>query len=276
MKNTIKLFTLLLALSFSATSFAQGAYVRLGAGFHTGAFKTNEGSIIDNTNGTNETTNYSLGGGTPITLGLGMDFTENLGIDLGVDYWLGSKTETAKLTTAVAEDVTEAYTRQIRVTPSLVISTGFDDPLAIYLKGGVVIPVSGKTTDELSRTGSGTPDIFRKGESQGQIGLGYSGAAGVMIGLSEKLSLYGEFNVVSLSISGDSREVVEFTSGGTDGLAGLPTGSKEFTYVDELSGTSNNPSTNPLGYDNTKATELARTSSAFGSWGINVGIKFNF
>lgn len=271
MKNTIKLFAFLFALSFTATAYGQGAYVRLGAGYHFGAFQTNMGtsSTTTGTGTTSESINYSLGGGIPISLGIGMDFTDNLALDLGFDYWLGSKVETGNSTnstlTPTYNQTTETYTRQMRLTPSIKISTG-NEGLDLYSRVGVVLPIGGTTYSDV--TIDYTTQIEGTYENKGKFGLGYTGALGLNLGLSDNLSFYGEVAGISLGITGESQELTKYDVDGNDGLAALPTSSKETTYVDELTPTSNTDPTQPA--------EVIATSSSFGSWGINVGIKFNF
>jgi hypothetical protein len=152
-----------------------------------------------------------------------------------------------------------------RINPSLIITPGFDK-LNPYAKLGMIIGI-GSVKYEYTDNDNGEIEI-RKRTLNGGAAFGLSSALGLKYDLSEKLSLFGELNMVNLSYAPTKGEYTEATFNGIDELPGMTTRERnsvflnKYTYVDP-----------PL--DSQPRQEL-KEKLPFGSVGINVGISFKF
>jgi len=278
----MKKFVLSIATLLTVSgAMAQGPYLTFGLGYAGAASQEQLGTSMDvSATGTFTQTpiNGSYGGGIPISLGLGYGFTKHIAFDLGFTYFMGNEVTISKTKQAPSVDMTtttKGY--QIRVIPQLVLSSGSDNALNFYSKFGVVMPVSGKTTFKSFGTSYfGLDNNFNpiygplnvEGESSGKFSLGFTGSFGTTFSLSDKLSIFGELQYINLRIKGDKQTITKYESNGVDVTDLLPKSVTETNYVDELTEKSNT--------DATKPAEALRNSSNYNSFGVNVGIKFNF
>ncbi len=279
----MKKFVLSIATLLTVSgAMAQGPYLTFGLGYAGAASQEQLGTSTDiSATGafTESTINGSFGGGIPISLGLGYGFTKHIAFDLGFTYFMGNEVTTTKYKTFMGDDYsvkTKGY--QIRVIPQLVLSTGSDNALNFYSKFGLVMPVSGKTTFTKSgkmvlgynpiTSAFVVGDVAAGGESSGKFSLGYTGSLGTTFNLSDKLSIFGELQYINLRIKGDKQTITKYEVDGKDKMSDLPTSLKETVFVDQLTEKSNT--------DATKPAEALRNSSNYNSFGVNVGIKFNF
>jgi Outer membrane protein beta-barrel domain len=299
-------FTALITASVSAASFAQ-MYGGVQLGYSTPTATNVIGTTITGTgSGTGQvsTNNYgAFGSGINFGLNAGYMFSEHFGFDLGASYTIASpvvtqETNTSSTTAGVTS--TEKTTAknsgsQIRITPSLVVSTG-GEGIRPYARFGVVLPVAGETiTDNSSvkTTGTTTYTTTSKATSAGQLSVGFNSAIGVNIGLGEKITVFGEVALTTLSIKAKSTTVTAYSSDiptgfGPKSLDDLTFAQKNTNYVDKLDNTSNNNTFNPTvygttlpltrvsGFDKEKAgDDLAKTAN-YNSIGLNVGLRYKF
>jgi hypothetical protein len=268
-----KLNVLLTAVALGLASFASAQItLNVGLGYHGGAFSNNVGTttaISDQGVTTMTANNYSLGGGIPLNLGVGIGITDNISVDANLEYRLGSeveifnedetgllgKTNTTRMSTS----------NQIRFVPSLVFH---NEGSGLYGRVGAVIPVGGKTTTEVKSTSGSTELGSATIESKGAASFGMVGAVGMNVEISDGLTFFGEFQVVSLAIKGTSQEMTAYSDALGNSLSDLPVSSKQTEFLDEVV---NDGSTQ----DPTKPTQAVAGKTSFGSMGINVGIKLN-
>lgn len=251
---------------------AQGLYVGVGAGYGFATPSEALGVETTNTSGSNTSTTIygTYGAGVNAGLNLGYMFTEHFGADLGVSYLMGSEVMTSKSTNSIGENTTTSKTSQMRLAPSLVLSTGGD--LALYGKLGLVLPVGGKTITEVRDNTNVGGSVEYDFESKGAFSLGYTGAIGVDFSLSDKLSIFGELNGVNLRIKQSSREMTKATVFGTDELSSKTKYETSVNYVDELNSSSNNAGYNSNFNTSEAKDELAGTVN-YSAMFINVGVK---
>jgi opacity protein-like surface antigen len=264
-----------LLLSAGAVS-AQNLYVGVQAGYGMGT----PGDVLGTTTvvsstGDQTTTNIygSLGGGANVGLNVGYMFTEHLGAELGFNYFLGSSVTTTDVTVPTGNATLMAKSTQMRILPSLIVTTGGD--FAVYGKAGLVLPAGGSTVAEYRDDTNPLAVVAQDFESKGALSLGFQGAIGVSYNLSDKLTLTGELSGVNMRIKGASRTTTLFTVNDTDILSGSDTYDKEVTYVDELNSSSNNSAYNS-NYSTSQAKESLATTTNFNGVFFNVGLKFNF
>lgn len=268
MKKIVMTMGAFFALSVAS---AQGGYVSLSAGYAGGTSNEVLGMEYDVSSATAFTQKNitgTNGSGIPITLAGGFMFSENIGVELGVNYFMGSEVISDKTTTFFGdESTTSSQGTQIRVLPQLVLSTGSASSLEVYSKLGLVLPVGGSTEFKVDAISGGMP-VNIEGTTTGSFSLGYTASAGASFGLSDNLSLFGELQYVGLRMKSDTRTITSYSFNGTDILESFDTDFKETVSVEELNQDSNS--------DDDKPTEVLSNTSNFNSLGFNLGVKFKF
>lgn len=279
MKKIVLMAAVLMA---GYTVKAQGFYLDASVGYGFGIPSSNLGteSYTDlSGNGSYQKPIYgTLGSGLNLTLTPGYMINKHLGVELGINYFLGSKTVISESSSSVnATDKTTAHSNQLRLLPSLVVSTG-GDKLYAYAKVGLAIPVFGDTKGlrEISvPSPMGLIPTEVETITKGNVSLGFRGSVGIGYNISELIGLQLEVFHTSLTIKPKSRAIDSYTVAGQDISGMLTVYDKETKYIDELNSTSNNSSTNP-NYSAGVAKEELATKSNFSQFGVSLGVKFNF
>jgi len=264
-----------------ANIFAQGTYVSFNAGFGAKMSSQNLPDYYnytqsDNYNGennsrviTSEQINASLGKGLNFGLSIGNMFNKNIGAELGVSYLMGGKTKAkdSYSTNGTVNETTD-YTisaKMLRIVPTLVFTPGMEK-INPYAKFGLIVGL-GTITEEHSRNIDGDVN-FEKTKYKGGLALGLNTALGVAFDLNEKMSFFGELNMVNLSYAPKKGEVTEATYNGADQLPDMTTSDKKIEFVDKVTTNSSNPQLD------SEATKELKTKLPFGSIGLNIGIHF--
>ncbi len=258
---------------FLATTMSAQLYVGARLGYGIGAQKYVVGTKA--TDDGQENIWGSMGQGLPIGLKVGYFFNDNLGFELGINYWIGAEQTAADVDMASSKynyQVT-AQSSQLRIMPQLVYRTD----MGVYGRFGMVIPVSGKTTvnsTEVTPTLAGLVTTEAEKEYKGAFSMGFAGAMGYEYALSDNMHLFGELEYVALTIRGETSEVTAYSVNGADQLTAMTTIQKETNYVDKLdkdSNTSSNPNV-----DASKPLDALRISTVYSSLRFNVGITMAF
>lgn len=287
-KATKFIFAALVCGTITTEALAQ-AYV----GGHVGYSFSTAPSVLgtagtQDANGDKTSANIysSNGAGVNVGLNVGYMLSEHFGIDIAADYLIISPQKISTTdNTSSTQKVTGSNTisgSQIRVTPSLVVAGG-SGGFTPYGRFGVVLPVAGSTINEVSNV-TEVPALSKtyttkvKTETQGAFSLGFNTAIGAKLALSDKLSVFGELSLTTLSIKAASTKYTEYSSegfAGTTKLEDLPVYQKETVYVDKLTASSNNASYNSS-YKTTQANDALAPVANYNTLGINVGVKFAF
>jgi opacity protein-like surface antigen len=265
---------LLLVAIFIAGSMSAQLYVGARVGYGFGAQKYEVG--FTKTDDSKEYIWGSMGEGLPMGLKLGYFFNDNLGIELGINYWIGAEQTAADVNMAKLKytNVVTAKSSQLRLLPQLV----YKSDMGIYGRFGVVMPVSGKTvvtSKEVSPTMAGMVTTEAEVEYKGSFAIGFAGAFGYAFELSDNMHLFGEMEYIALTIKGKTSEVTKYNVNGIDAIPSMDTYDKQTNYVDELNSSSNNGTYNKKP-DMTKAKDDLRTSTVYSSFRFNVGITMAF
>ncbi len=272
---------------FLATTLSAQLYVGAKLGYGLGANKYEAGTIMA---GESQSIEWgSMGQGMQLGLKAGYFFNDNLGFELGIDYFMSYEGRIAdvKVPTAanidVIQDVT-AKSKQLRLIPQLVLKTD----MGVYSRFGIILPVIGTTTvtshqeEVVMAPGPIKMTTDSEIEYKGKFSIGFAGAVGYQYEISDDLHVFGELQYTGLTIRGATSEVVAYSINDIDQLPGLDIIQKETTFVDELSAGSNTYDNNPAGdpYNTTpdteKAKDVLRTSTVYSSYGINIGITMAF
>jgi len=264
-------FLILFAISLFANNiYAQGVYANLNVGYGFGMSTQNlsffdfYNSTYGNNSTTDEQVNVSLGKGLNVGGALGIMFNENIGAELGVSYLLGGKNEAKDVYLNGTINYTLSSTMLI-INPSLILTAGIEG-INPYAKFGVVIG-SGSVLFEYKDNDDGDVDLTNM-KLNGGLALGLNAAIGATFSLNDKMSFFGEINMVNMSYAPKKGEITEATYNGVDELPGMTTREKEIEFVDSY--TYNWESPQP---DSEPNKEL-KQKLPYGSLGVNFGIRF--
>ena len=271
MKTKIAIALMVLAASLlSDRIYSQGIYAKISAGYGLQMSSQNidyfnfTNFSIDTASSTQEQVKTSLGKGFVVEGAVGYMFNKNIGTELGVSYLLGAKTQTIQ-TLYGSRRNNSLSANMLRINPSFVVSCGFEK-INPYAKLGLIIGF-GKIIYEDDYISAGGGVVSEIMELSGGIALGLNAGAGVIYNLNEKLSLFGEINMVNLSYSPTQGRLTKSTIDGTDRLPDLTTSEKEVDFVESYTTDTNTP------YTPTEPRKELKESFPFGSAGLNVGIK---
>lgn len=242
MKSPLLAFTISL-LIFQGAAFAQGAFFDAGFGF---GFSAGDRLGTESPNGVGQNVYGSFGKGLSIGLGTGYMVNDNVGLDLGIWYMMGSSYQFSVLdTTGKAADQVSGKT--VRIIPSLKISS--EQQSKLYAKFGLVLGIGTMLEgDETFTSSQGT--IFSSFQYTGGTSFGWMGAVGIDFNENQAASVFLELNFCHQNFSPELL---------TETVPGVP----QITYhlVD-------NP--NPAAKD-----ELIKPFFPFSTIGITAGVKFS-
>lgn len=239
----------------------------------------------------------SLGQGANLQLTPGYMFNDYIGIELGVNYFLGAKKMLLNSVTNLTHEGIDvenvplshnkiiASSNQLRILPTVYLSTGRSNKISGYAKVGIVMPVYGKTTAAIDSLSFNTYDGINKqliyDESkfdvviEGSPSIGFRGAIGINYNITDKLSIFGEVYATSLNVKTKSQKIVYFERNGEDKTEVLPAYKSETQYVNELNAESNNDQYN-ADYDLNLPKQELYSKRSFSQLGIQIGIKYTF
>lgn len=245
---------------------AKGFYIRANAGFafaHGVSTLGHEITFISEGNYRYQNIDGSLGRGINVEGGIGYMFNEHIGADLSVLYQFGLNYEFTQVPTIYPIPQQSPYETDLRgsmlaFTPSAILTTGANKKVVPYIKLGVLVAIPAIAQVE---TFSDTK-LEKKTVYSGGVELGFTGSLGVEFKLNEKLNIYGEVKLNSLSYSPSRSEIVTWEENGRNVLPDKLTTEKKKELVEFI--------TTKTRTDN---EELTR-SHPFSSLGINIGVKF--
>ena len=280
MKKLILVVATSVALFLSQDISAQtekGAYVSINAGYGFGAGNNSNEvaarfdmiNYTENTalTSTTELANVSLGKGLNFGAAFGYMFNQYVGGELGVSYLMGGKSE-SKETYLNGDYVNSSVTaKMLQLKPTLVISGGFSK-INPYAKFGIVVGVG--TSVNIEREERDGTDLYMSNrEFSGSTSIGFQGGAGLLYSLNDKISLFGELNLVNLNFSPEKASYTEFTENGVNVLPLIDVENKETEFSDTV--VSNAGPSNPA-----IPTKDYKTTFNLGNLGLNFGMRYNF
>lgn len=262
-------------LSISTVNAQKGFYTGIGVGYGFSSPTDVLGTKYSiDSDGTEKESNIygSLGAGFNSSVNVGYMFGDHFGMDLGVNYFIGSKTTINEVISPTGELNAFSKSNQLRLIPSFVMTTGGE--FALYTRAGFIFPVIGTTFTESSSDFSGiqTDQHF---ESKGTFSIGYHGAFGAKYALNEHLSLFAEISGAYLRIKSKSTSMTKNSVNGVDFLSGMTTYQKETIYKDELNSSSNNALYNSNSNAGSAKEDLSKKTNYNGAF-LNVGVKYKF
>ena len=194
---------------------AQGGYASLSVGYAAGtsieAIGVETTETATGTISSQKNIEGTYGSGIPIALAGGYMFSEHFGLEIGVNYFMGSVV-VSEITNKPGDykDISASQGDQIRVLPQLVLSTGSDFPIEIFAKAGVVMPVVGSTSFNKNITMGEVSVLSVEGNATGNFSYGYTGTVGAAYGISDNLSIFGELQYTGLRAKSNSKTITSY------------------------------------------------------------------
>ncbi|MCX6232560.1 MAG: outer membrane beta-barrel protein [Bacteroidetes bacterium] len=267
-------------------------YVSTGYGLNLGSQTINgfTDKTIDTIGFTTENQiNVSMGKGLCFKLGGGYMINGNFGFELGATYLLGAKSVSTLDSKTVLvpgssylQNTTDITYKPslFMINPSIIVSAGLE-VVNPYAKFGMTIGFA-SFTREVSTTLTNTiltpgmPDSvittsnYQKEEFSGSIAVGFNATLGCAFRINEILSFFAEFNMLNMTYSPDKSVITEYTLQGVNSLASLTVKQRQTNFYETLLSTplTTIPDTSP--------NQALKQSYAFGSIGLNLGLKINF
>ena len=218
----------------------------------------------------------SYSSGFQTDLGFGYMFSQNVGVQLDAAIGLANTKYTfddnnANLGTTASPLAGTITTIQHAKTPTflmpaLVLQTG-GDKLNLYTRFGLALPLNAKVTQEQiisNAPGTGTQQVDDfTWQIKSSFSLGFTAAAGVKYKISDRVSVWGELSLLSISMYTKQQDLKTWNEDGQSvALNNYP-----YPTSIKFSKTAN--------VDSTLST-VPTYSQPFSNIGVNVGLSFNF
>lgn len=278
MKNSIKLFVFAtITILGSNTLHAQSnspfyASVNTSYNYGIGAKEfDNKAAWFGLANGDNAATtlsNLNLGSGFKAGVIVGYDVNPHIAVELGVDYLISNSIQTKQNYTPHYY-YNDLKFNMLQLKPTLVLKAGYEK-INPYTKIGMVIGNGKITKEENSKyEDEGNNDIYRNStfEFSGGKPIGFTASIGSTYKINEKITLFGELNMVNLTYAPQKGKYTKYTENGDDKLPTMTNSEKEYEFTDTI----------PIG--STDANQPQKSFNipfSFSSLGINIGMQYHF
>jgi opacity protein-like surface antigen len=218
----------------------------------------------------------SLGSGFNINVGFAYMFSKYLGVDLGLNGFIGFPIKsTYNNTQAFYSDQSDDKTscKMFQIIPAVVITPGLEK-INPYMRLGAIIGVlnrisyANNDTRTLSTLKATTRTENYKEQVRGGVALGVAAAIGVDYNLTGNLALYAEVDYNGLNYAPTKGKYTSWTIDGVDQLPSATTKEKEWEYVKKLDDATTIPDDSP--------NKVQKQSASLSNVGINIGVKFRF
>jgi len=266
------LLILMLSIGFMINGlFAQGSYVILNTGYGFGMGSQTQSSFSNISNSGHsviyEQINLSYGKGLNIGGSFGHMLNKNMGFELGISYLIGDKT-TANQTNIFSSggsSTIELSSDMLRINPSVVISSGMVG-INPYAKFGVLVGLG-----SINRIKNYNSESYVATETfllNGSLALGMTASLGATLKLANKIFFFGELAMVNMSYAPSKGEITAETYNGKDQLPSMTISTKKVDLVDTYTVSSQIVS-------DAEPSKQLKQKYAFGSLGLNIGLKFD-
>jgi len=274
-----KIYLMVLVICMIAGNVnAQNTYIRLGVGGGVGLQQYEGYGWADETQ-TSASDNLviksqGLGGGLNANLAFGYMLSDNVGIELGVNEFIGLKKKVHYSSTSTSGDYTDdtkVSGMMLQVVPAIVITPGLESTNP-YARLGMIVGILPSITGSYEATSTSTGEALKathtyaeKTKLSGGIALGFTAAAGVAFILSDKLDFFAELVFNGITYAPSKGKLKEWTIDGADQLPGATTKEKEWTYEKKFDADEDIPEGSP--------DKEPKMSMNFSNVEVNIGIK---
>jgi len=261
-----KMFFVLLLTATSFCAQAQSIYVRAGLGAAICTSPQINYQYTDITEGgtqhTVEAKRGGLGNGLPIFLAAGYYFSDNFGVELGVDYFNGFNSKKVDNDNGVTSTYKE-HGSMLAIVPAFVMKLN-QDKFKPYARLGIMIGVLNSEKYVLAMSNNSRAYTSK---DYGGIAIGAQAALGADIPLGDMFSVFGEVNLDAISWAPKKGKFTKHSSNGTDDLANLTTKDKTWVYEKSYDKAQHIADSEP--------NKVALTNYSFANVGLVVGVKIN-
>lgn len=211
MKKVTLFYTLFILFLLTGLSFSQ-IYVKLGAGYNVefNSVSIGTNTIISNSGVYNyEAVIGTFGKGISVSGALGYNFSSYLAGELDLIYKLPvefEETLQAVSSYTAKNTITGSY---FGFAPSLVINVPLDN-VKPFMKLGLLVALSATEYEITDSEGNKAKGVFNGG-----VDFGLTGAAGILIPISDQISINAEIDFVSFDWKPDEVEATD-TDGNTE------------------------------------------------------------
>jgi hypothetical protein len=276
MKKTLLTLFVLCAIAGNASG---QFYLNLGMGYAVPA----AGNTMDGTgtpyNGTINGNNYSMKNASFATglwgnIGVGYMGGANIGIQLDANIGLSNTKYTFNNNNVVLpispgpvygnESTIQHAATPLLIMPSFVIQSG-GDPINFYGRLGIALPLNTKITQDVvmvTAAGAGAQEVLDFSyQIKNSFSLGYTAAVGIQYKLNDRVKLWGEVSLLSMSLYIKESDFKNLTVDGNN---------QNSSYRGPLvTKYSKNVNVDTVNY-----TQLPAYSQPFSNMAFNVGISF--
>lgn len=206
------------------------------------------------------TVKNEFGRGLNLQLNATYMFNENIGLDLGLSYLMGSKVITLE---DHITDIQESSTQlnMYRVLPSLFVATSLND-VKLYMKFGFNVG-TGNMEMNMNNTYA---QQYATAKLSGGYSLGSQAAVGMDFPISDNIKITGEIYYVSSNYAPTFVELTKMDMAGVNYLDNMTVSEKQTNLVDNYITNANN--------DKTKPSTGLKEYFTVGSVGLQIGLKF--
>lgn len=274
-KNLVLLITIV-AFQFSNAQNDKGFYLGLNAGFGANIGGTTNLATsfgLYNSNeiapGVESIEIEKLGLGKGLNAGIlaGYMFNKNIGVELGINYLSGSKSEFTQSSISGETSISEVRGKMVQFRPTLVLAAGMNK-INPYAKFGLTL---GKPKGELNTNYNDPANaivVETETELTGKMALGLHGGIGLNYALNSKISLFGELIYTGLTFRPTNAKVTKAIANGVNTLPLLDVSDKEIEFVSDF--VTNAPSNSNL------PTRQPAFDIPFNNIALQFGIKYGF
>jgi len=281
MKKSIAFSFLILTLASGA--IAQGIYFKVSGGYGlpiaTSIIGQQQTRNVDESGNNNidaittKNTAASFSAGPNATFGAGIMLSKFIGAEIIAQYVSGKTYKTYNIYNYKGADLSGSQwnkssvsSKAVYINPSFIITPG---PKLPYGRFGVIL-CAPKIKEENSSYYDldGTTTSSSKGELTNNLSVGFQGALGMKWMLGDKIDLFTEVSVISMTVYSKEYTLTESTYNGTDNLANMQTYYKKTVYKKELSANSSQAT------DPNKPRQALREDHAFSSISLQIGITY--
>ena len=270
----------------------RGWYLKLGGSYFTQATATefpsvngrepNKDAYVGGALVSRESITGSFGEGFRTGLTAGYRFNTRVGVEMGVNYYSSNeKTMVQTISDNVKVLDIKGQVKAFDLAPALVLFLGESKGFEPYTKVGVIVPVNGQLDIKTNAVTAAGP-VYRNDVIKPQPTVGFLAALGTTYKLTDKLAAFAEVEYRNFTVHGKNKEVTAYTVNGANGFA-LPAGHPLYlsnaeinvNYSSSLNSSSNNKTTNPAGYDETKPGDDLSSYISISGVGLTLGLKYN-
>ncbi|MCH8555239.1 MAG: porin family protein [Schleiferiaceae bacterium] len=267
----LSLIAVFMSLFGGTSLFGQKAYVSFTGGYGMSMSSQNLYNLgfynytSDNNSFTEEQVYVSLGKGLNFGGALGYMFTKNISAELGFSYLMGGKSYAKDTyTDGITENTISA--NMFRIMPSVVIFSGMEG-INPYARFGMVIGTASTVFDVNSNVDN---EIFDgRLVMNGGLAIGLNAGVGALYKLSDKISLFGELNMINLSHAPTKGEITKLNMNGTNLLPDMTTNEREIEFVDVVTIDYDTPTSD------SEPNQALKQKLPFGSIGFNIGLRID-